>query len=219
MTPSRSFTRTRHAAYVASARARAALVACLGAASIVATGIAANAQAVPAAKPPNPTANQTSQLIWNAMSATARAAATNPSAAQAANFDTNAAIERYHQHDLAGARAAALQALIDANRPATANAVPLRPIAPTRAYVQTAPPPLNLSAIPEVDADGFIARARGSLQACREEHSSNTAAATEQLDAAAHDYQAEKFAAAQAEAKRAIDLCAPALRAINLRTP
>ncbi len=197
----------------------------------------AGAQSVPIGKPPNPSANATSQLVWSAMSAAARAAVTNPTGAQAANLEAGTAIERYRMHDLAGARAAAMQALIDANQPTPPALRVLRPIAPPSAYrgpaptspylqtgpsspyVQTAPPPVNLSSIAEVDADGFIAQARGSLQACREEHSPNTNAASAQLVAAAHDYQAQRFTNAQAEAKRTIDLCAPSLRAINLRTP
>ncbi len=142
------------------------------------------------------------------MSAAARAAATNPTAAQTANLEANAAIERYRMHDFAGARSAALQALIDANQPAAPALRPLQPIAPRSAYapahspyVQTGAPPLNLAGIAEVDADGFIAQARGSLQACRQEHSPNTGAATAQLVSAARDYQAQRFTNAQARSE------------------
>ncbi len=142
---------------------------------LAAAGASAGAQTTTIGKPPNPNANQTSELVWSAMSAAARAAATNPTAAQTANLQVNAAIERYRMHDFAGARSAAVQALIDANQPATPALRPLQPIAPRSAYapahspyVQTAAPPLNLAGIAEVDADGFIAQARGSLQACRE---------------------------------------------------
>jgi|GEM_PF-1734542 len=178
-----------------------------------------SAQTVPVGTPPNPNANQTSQLIWSAMTAAARAASTNPAAAQAANTATSAAIERYRMHDIAGARSAAIQALIEANQPTPSTLRPLQPVAAPPSYVQTAPPPLNLAGVAEVDADGFIAQARGSLEACRQQHSPNTNAATAQLVAASRDYQAHRFTNAQAEAKKTIDLCAPSLRAINLRTP
>ena len=185
---------------------------------LLGTAIAA-AQAAPAPlKPPNPSANQTSQLVYSAAMAAARAAAANPGASQTATMDANAAIERYRMHDLNGARSAAVQALIQANQPPAAALSPLRPIAPQRSYVQTVAPPL-LGTIPSIDAQSFVAQARASVNACREQHANSTAAASAQLDAASRDERAGKFASAQTEAKRAIALCAPSLRTLNLQTP
>jgi len=185
---------------------------------LLGTAIAA-AQAAPAPlKPPNPNANQTSQLVYGAAMAAARAAVTNPAAAQTATLDANAAIERLRMHDLNGARSAAVQALIEANQPPAASLRPLRPIAPQRAYVQTVAPPL-LGTVPSIDAQGFVAQARASVDACRDQHAKTTAAASAELGAASRDERAGKFANAQAEAKRAIALCAPSLRTLNLQTP
>jgi hypothetical protein len=141
-----------------------------------------------------------------------------PTASHAANLDTSAAIERYRMHDFAGARSAAIQALIDANQPSPSTLRPLQPITAPPSYVQTQPPPL-LGTVSSIDADAFVAQARGSVQACRDERSKSTAAASAQLARAERDRRAGKFATAETEARRAVDLCAPALRAINLRTP
>ena len=79
-----------------------------------ATSGTAFAQTVPPPGPPpgRPTAN----LILDAMLATARAASVNPGAAQSASLNTSVAIQRYNMGDVNGARSAAIQALIEANR-------------------------------------------------------------------------------------------------------
>ena len=82
----------------------------------VATTAAASAQStVPIGTPPAP-GTPTTNLILDAMLATARAASINPSAAQAASLHTSAALQRYNMGDINGARSAAIQALIEANR-------------------------------------------------------------------------------------------------------
>ena len=181
----------------------------------LATSSAALAQAtVPVGTPPTagrPTAN----LVLDAMMATARAAATNPSAAQAASLNTSAAIQLYNQGNLAGARAAAIQALIEASRtPPTANPI-LRSTIPQTSYLQTQPFPLAGGSIAAVDAQAFVAQARGAVAACASRNSANTTAATQQLAAAQRDEQAGRYLNAATEARTAVDLCAAAQRAIN----
>jgi hypothetical protein len=181
----------------------------------IATSSAALAQAtVPIGTPPTagrPTAN----LVLDAMMATARAAATNPSAAQAASLNTSAAIQLYHQGNLAGARAAAIQALIEASRTTpTANPI-LRSTIPQTSYLQTQPFPIAAGSVGAVDAQAFVAQARGAVAACASRNSANTTAATQQLAAAQRDEQAGRYLNVATEARTAVDLCAAAQRAIN----
>jgi hypothetical protein len=182
---------------------------------ILATSGNALAQAtVPIGTPPaagRPTAN----LVLDAMMATARAAAINPAAAQAASLNTSAAIQRYNAGDLAGARSAAIQAMIEASRtPPTANPI-LRSTIPQTSYLQTQPFPIAGGSVAAIDANAFIAQARGAVAACASRNSANTAAATQQLAAAQRDEQAGRYLAVVADARAAVDLCAASQRDIN----
>jgi hypothetical protein len=183
--------------------------------TLAATGGAFAQATVPIGTPPvagRPTAN----LVLDAMMATARAAATNnPSAAQAASLNTSAAVQRYNQGDEAGARSAAIQALIEANRtPPTANPI-LRSTIPQTSYLQTQPFPIAGGSVGAIDAQAFVAQARGAVAACASRNSANTSAATQQLAAAQRDAQAGRYLPATTEARAAVDLCAAAQRAIN----
>jgi hypothetical protein len=176
---------------------------------------AAFAQAtVPIGTPPaagRPTAN----LVLDAMMATARAAAINSAAAQAASLNTSAAIQRYNAGDLAGARSAAIQAMIEASRtPPTYNPV-LRSTIPQTSYLQTQPFPIAGGSVAAIDAQAFVAQARGAVAACTSRNSANTTAATQQLAAAQRDEQAGRYLQVVTDARAAVDLCAAAQRAIN----
>lgn len=180
----------------------------------LATTGAALAAPVPVGTPPvagRPTAN----LVLDAMMATARAAATNPSAAQAASLNTSAAIQLYRQGNIAGARAAAIQALIEASRvPATSIPV-LRSTIPQTSALQTQPFPLAGGSVGAIDAQAFVAQARGAVAACASHDSANTAAAQAQLAAAQRAEQSGNYVATANAARTAVDLCAAAQRAIN----
>jgi hypothetical protein len=188
----------------------------LVAALALATTTAAFAQATtPIGKPPPP-GRPTANLVLDAMMATARAAATNPSAAQAASLNTSAAIERYNMGDLNGARAAAIQALIEANRVQPGTMIPvLRSTIPQTSALQTQPFPLAGGTVGAIDAQAFVAQARGAVAACASRNSANTAAATQHLANAQRDAQSGKYLDVTTEARAAVDLCAAAQRAIN----
>lgn len=172
------------------------------------------AQTVPLNKPPAP-GTPTANLVLDAMLATARAASVNPSAAQSAQLNTNAAIQRYNVGDIAGARAAAIQALIEANRLPQTEIPVLRSTIPQTSYLQTGPFPIAGGSVAALDANAFLAQARGAVAACAQQHSPNTGAATQHLNNAAADEKAGRYQAVRVEAKAAVDLCAGAQQQIN----
>ena len=183
----------------------------------IGAGATANAQTVPLGTPPNPAANPTANVIFDAMLATARAAATNPRSAQPASVNTSAAIERYNAGDINGARAAAIAALIDANRAAPDPIPVLRSTIPQTSALQTAPFPLPGGSVAAIDADAFVAQARGAVAACQATRSSNAAAAAASLGAAQRDAQAGRYQNVRVEARAAVDICAQATLQQNAR--
>jgi hypothetical protein len=181
----------------------------------VATNAAAFAQStVPIGTPPAP-GTPTTNLILDAMLATARAASINPSAAQAASLHTSAALQRYNMGDINGARSAAIQALIEANRlPPTSIGV-LQSTIPQTSALRVAPFLIPGGSVAAVDAQAFIAQARGAVAACRAHSSPNSTAAAQQLAAAERDAQAGRYQNVRVEARDAVDLCAAAQQQIN----
>lgn len=180
----------------------------------VATTAPALAQLAPIGAPPAP-GRPTANLVLDAMLGAARAASINPSGAQSASLNASAAIQRYTTGDLNGARAAAIQALIQANQlPPTANPI-LRSTIPQTSALQTQPFPLPGGTVAAVDANAFVAQARGAVAACASRNSPNTAAATRQLDAAVRDEKAGRYQAVRTEARAAVDLCAAAQQQVN----
>ena len=190
----------------------------LSLAMAAAMGGSALAQAVPVGTPPAP-GRPTANLVLDAMLATARAAAVNPSAAQSAQLNTSAAIQRYNMRDFNGARSAAIQALIDANRLPQTDIPVLRSTIPQTSYLQTTPFPIAGGSVAALDANAFVAQARGAVAACAEQRSPNTGAATQHLTNATNDEKAGQFQAVRAEAKAAVDLCAAAQAQINRQQP
>jgi len=188
----------------------------LTAALALATTTTAFAQATTPIGTPPPPGRPTANLVLDAMMATARAAATNPAAAQAASLNTSAAFERYNMGDLNGARAAAIQALIEASRVQPGTTIPiLRSTIPQTSALQTQPFPLAGGSVGAIDAHAFIAQARGAVAACASRNSANTAAATQHLTNAQRDEQSGKYLDVTTEARAAVDLCAAAQRTIN----
>jgi 4-alpha-glucanotransferase len=177
---------------------------------------AASAQTVPPlATPPPLGADQTANLIFNAQMAISRAATQNSQAAAAAAANNyQQAIQNYRTGDFAGARAAALQALMNADRVAPQPIPTISPMSPTQYYTASASRPLAaaMGDTAHVDADAFVAAARGAVAACVNTHDPNTAQAETQLAAAEHADRAANYNAARAAAKNAVDLCAGAQR-------
>jgi hypothetical protein len=177
-------------------------------------GGSALAQTVPIGTPPAP-GRPTANLVLDAMLATARAAAVNPSAAASAQFNTSVAIQRYNMRDYNGARSAAIQALIDANRLPQTEIPVLRSTIPQTSYYQTQPFPIAGGSVAALDADAFVAQARGAVAACAQQRSPNTGAATQHLNNAIGDEKAGKYQNVRIEAKAAVDLCAAAQAQLN----
>lgn len=172
------------------------------------------AQTVPPGTPPAP-GTPTANLVLDAMLATARAASLNPAAAQSASLNANAAIQRYNMHDDNGARAAAIQALIEANRLPQTTIPVLRSTIPQTSALQTQPFPIAGGSVAALDASAFIAQARGALAACQARSSPNTSAAAQRLAAAQRDEKAGRYQDVRSEARAAVDLCASAQQQLN----
>jgi hypothetical protein len=175
----------------------------LALALVGATTVGAFAQTVPAGPPPPP-GRPTANLILDAMMATARASL-NPSVA----------IQRYNMGDINGARSAAIQALIEANRTPQTNISVLRSTIPQTSYLQTQPFPIAGGSVAAIDANAFVAQARGAVAACQSRSSPNTAAAAQQLSAAERDAKAGRYQDVRTEAHAAVDLCAAAQQQLN----
>jgi hypothetical protein len=181
-----------------------------------ATTASALAQTVPAGPPPVP-GRPTANLILDAMLATARAASVNPGAAQSASLNTSVAIQRYNAGDVNGARSAAIQALIEANRLPQTTITVLKSTIPQTSYLQTQPFPIAGASVAALDANAFVAQARGALAACQSRNSPNTAAASQRLATAERDAKAGRYQDVRVEARAAVDLCAAAQQELNGR--
>ncbi len=174
---------------------------------ILATSTSALAQVppppgTPLNMPPQPGSSQTANLLFDAMMATAHAAATNPAAAQAASMAYQHALQSYNTGDLTGANEQAISALNAANAAQPTQIPVLRSTIPQTSAVQTAPFPL---------AAGSAAQ-RGAVAACTAAKSPNTAAAATNLAAAQNDAAGGRYMNVRVEARAAVNLCASASR-------
>jgi len=181
---------------------------------VFATATGAFAQTVPAGTPPAP-GRPTANLVLDAMLASARAASLNPSAAQSASLNAAAAVQRYNMGDLNGARSAAIQALIEANRLPQTPIPVLQSTIPQTSALHTQPFLIPGGSVAAVDANAFVAQARGAVAACAQRNASQTAAATQHLNAAIGDEKAGRYQAVGTEARAAVDLCAAAQQQLN----
>jgi hypothetical protein len=68
-----------------------------------------------------------------------------------------------------------------------------------------------------IDADAFVAQARGAVAACTELHSANTGAAAQHLNNAIGDEKAGRYQDVRTEARTAVDLCAASQAQLNRR--
>jgi len=143
----------------------------------LATSTSALAQIPPLGTPlntvPTPGTSQTANLLFEAMMAVAHSAQTNPAASQAANMAYQHALQSYNTGDVTGANSQAINALIQANAAQPTQIPVLKSTIPQTSAVQTAPFPIAGGSVAQVDADAFVAQARGAVNACTAAKSPN----------------------------------------------
>ena len=181
----------------------------LVAALTLAAGASAQVPSLPLPTPPAGS-NAASSTIFDAMLSIARAAGTNPAAAQQAAFSYNAAIQQYNAGDLARARSSALMAISQTGGPpmAQATAMPPPPI-PQQVYM----PMPNVVSADQADAEGWVALARRAQNTCGAPGAQPPALAQQQYAAAVNDLVAQKLDAAKSSSQVTIDQCATAAQA------
>jgi hypothetical protein len=139
---------------------------------------------------PPPVVNPASGTLYDALLAIERARAVNPQAAQNAAFAYVGAVQQYRSGNFAAARISALQALS---------------IAGTAQVPVVTGPALPA---PAIDADSFLALARGTLDDCAARHDHRLSGARAKLAQAEHDFASRDWQATRRDAKAAIDACA-----------
>jgi hypothetical protein len=158
---------------------------------------------------PPPPGGPAASTIFDAMLAIARAAQSNPAAAQTATFSYDAAIQQYNIHDFDRARMSALTAI------SQAGAVP--PPAPS-----IAPPPIPqpiyyqmplLATANQPDAESFVALAHRAMLSCGAVGAAPPAAVQKEYKTATDALVAKNFGAARASSLNIVDDCAAATQA------
>jgi hypothetical protein len=158
---------------------------------------------------PPPVGGPASSAIFDAMLAIARAAASNPGAAQTATFSYTAAIQQYNARDFERARMSALTAI------SQTAAVPLpqpsiwAPPIPQPSYYAM---PLVRSAN-QADAESYVALARRAIVLCGAPNAAPPAAVQTQYAAAVDDLLAKNYGAARTSSQAVVDQCAAATQA------
>jgi hypothetical protein len=181
----------------------------LAAALTLVNAASAQVPTLPLPAPPN-TGGQASSAIFDAMLAIARAAASNPRAAQTASFAYDAAIQQFNARDFTRSRMSALTAI------SQTAAVPLPQ---PSLYAPPIPQP-SFYAMPNVvspqhaDAESYVALARRALLACGAPSPTPPAAVAQQFDAAVRAITARNYTAAKTDSYAVIDQCAAATRAL-----
>ncbi len=170
---------------------------------------------VPIVLPRPPAAvNGTATALLDAMLAIGRAQQNNPQAAQTAAFQYVQAVQQYRIGNIAGANASALQALSIAGAAAVPRVAPAAPATPNAGEAAAQLPGtaggLYGGDAPAIDADSFLALARGLLGDCAARHDRRLAGAQRHLAQAQQDYTARDWQATRRDAKAAIDACAAA---------
>jgi hypothetical protein len=152
--------------------------------------------------------------LYSAMLAIGRAQQINPNAAQTASFQYFHAVQQYESGNIAGARRSALEALSTAGQaqvePIAPAALPAPALVPAPAQLPGLAGGLYGADAPAIDADAFLALARGVIDDCAARHDRRLAAARQQLAAAERDFAARDWQATRGTAKAAIDACAKA---------
>jgi len=165
---------------------------------------------LPQAPPP---LGGTSSTLFAAQLAIARAQAIDPHAAQTAAFAYTKAVQQYRSGNFAGANVSALQALSTASqaqvRPSDPAPLPTPALFPTPgAQLPGSGGGLYGGDAPAIDADSFLALARGTLDACAARHDRRLAAAQADYARAEQDFALRNWQATRVDAKAAIDACA-----------
>jgi hypothetical protein len=179
------------------------------AAALTLVNVAA-AQTLPTPPPPG---GPTSSAIFDAMLAVARAASSNPAAAQSAAFSYQAAIQQYNVGDYDRARMSAIAA-IGAAMPAPPLPAPsiVAPSIPQPVYYQM---PL-LVASDQADAEGYLGLARRSMITCGTA-GPNPAQVQQQYAAAAAALDAKNYGASVTASQVVINYCASANEALAVQ--
>ena len=158
---------------------------------------------------PPPPGGPTASTIFDAMLAIARAAQTNPAAAQTATFSYNAAIQQYNIHDFERARMSALTAIGQAATVPLPAPSLVPPSIPQPVYYQM---PL-LSTANQADAESYVALARRAMMTCGAAGATPPAAVTQEYKTASDALMAKNYAAARASSVNIVDDCAAATQA------
>ena len=158
---------------------------------------------------PPPPGSPTSSTIFDAMLAIARAAASNPAAAQTATFSYTAAIQQYNAGDFTRARMSALTAI------SQTAVVPL----PQPSIIPPPIPQPSYYAMPlvgsadQADAEGYVALARRAMALCGAA-GSMPPAVQQQFSAAVDAIVARNYGAAKAASQAVVDQCAAVTQAL-----
>ncbi len=160
---------------------------------------------------PPPVSNQTSSALFDAMLAVSRAQLTNPQAAQTASFQYFTAVQQYRSGDFRAARRSALEALSTASQPALgadAHAPPAPILPPGATQLPGTQGGLYGADAPAIDADTFLALARGTIDDCAARHDRRLAQAQARYAEAVRAFAARNWETTRIAAKAAIDACA-----------
>jgi hypothetical protein len=211
---------------------------------IAGSASAASAQITGPLSPAPPQTGVTSRLLFNAMMATAKAAAAgNGAAAQAARVNYESAIRLRAMGNSAAARVQAINAINEAGAAApgpgpirsmnaytapyigetptaaqtnaithSGTVLPSGPAKPMQPYTAPNVPQTVLvpGTVASINADAFVAAARGSVNACAAAHSPMTGIAKARLAQAESANAAGQYGVVVANAQDIVDLCATA---------
>lgn len=177
----------------------------LGAALTVSSAASA---AGPLPAPP-PAGGPTASTIFDAMLAIARAASSNPAAAQQATFSYTAAIQQYNIGDYDRARMSALTAISQAAAPPLPAPSIAPPPIPQPSYYRM---PVVTGA-DEADAESYVALARRALTACGAAGAAAPSSVSQWYSAAVAALVAKNYGGAKHDSQIVVDQCAAATQA------
>jgi hypothetical protein len=178
----------------------------------VALTLANAASAAPGPLPAPPAdSGPTANTIFDAMLSIARAAGSNPAAAQQATFNYDAAIQQFNARDFERARMSALTAIGQtAVPPLPAPSIVAPPIPQPSFY--TMPMVANADA---ADAESYVALARRSTTQCGAPNAAPAAAVQQQFTAAIAALVARNYGRAEADSQSVVDQCSAATTAYS----
>jgi len=169
---------------------------------------AASAAPGPLQAPPADS-SPTASTIFDAMLSIARAAGSNPAAAQQATFSYDAAIQQYNARDFERARMSALTAISQTSVPPLPAPSIFAPAIPQPSFYSM---PLVVGAN-AADAEGYVALARRSTTQCGAPNAAPAAAVQQQYNAAIAALVARNYAAAKTASLYVVNQCSAATTA------